>query len=317
MPPFLLCSNCIYLYLRPVIEEQQMSTKHSPGEPLPQINCPNCGAVVTEEYCGACGQKRISKEEFSLTHFVGHAVHEMTHFDAKFFKSFLFLFTKPGKLTADYLAGRRSSYMQPMQLFIIANLLFFLATHFMHNNVIFATPLQVHEEHMSYSRVVHELVEQKIARQGISHRDYEKKFNLVIAGQAKTLVIIMVPLLALVLLVLYYRKHSYFVQHLIFSLHFFSFLLLSLITVVPLLYVSMALITPLLSKTQVTPDLTELFFITSVSATMFLYLFNALRKVYEEAMVWTTLKTVIAVFSLMWIFYIYRITLFFSVYLFT
>ena len=89
--------------------------------------CVNCSAPCPGAYCSACGEKRLSANDFSLRHFVGHAVHDLTHFDAKIFRSLIPLLFKPGVLTAEFIAGRRSRYIKPLTLFILVNLFFFVA----------------------------------------------------------------------------------------------------------------------------------------------------------------------------------------------
>ncbi|HYO90710.1 MAG TPA: hypothetical protein VEQ40_03710, partial [Pyrinomonadaceae bacterium] len=52
--------------------------KAAPGEE----QCLNCGADLNGEYCHRCGQKRIHRHEFSVKHFFGHLLHEITHLDS-------------------------------------------------------------------------------------------------------------------------------------------------------------------------------------------------------------------------------------------
>jgi len=49
------------------------------------------------------------------------------HFDGKFFKSARYIFTRPGFLTTEFIAGRRARYMHPVRLYIFASFLFFAA----------------------------------------------------------------------------------------------------------------------------------------------------------------------------------------------
>jgi hypothetical protein len=50
------------------------------------------------------------------------------HFDGKFFKSARYIFTRPGFLTTEFIAGRRVRYMHPVRLYIFASFLFFAAS---------------------------------------------------------------------------------------------------------------------------------------------------------------------------------------------
>ena len=87
-------------------------------------HCANCGAAVTANYCAACGQEtRLhvpSAGEFAHE-FVGHYV----ALEGKLWKSLLLLMFRPGRLTFDYLAGRRARYVQPLRLYLTFSVLFF------------------------------------------------------------------------------------------------------------------------------------------------------------------------------------------------
>lgn len=88
--------------------------------------CRNCGAAVNYHYCSVCGQEtRLhvpSAGEF-LHEFIGHYV----AFEGKLWQTVWKLLTRPGQLTADYLAGRRARYVQPLRLYLTFSLIFFAA----------------------------------------------------------------------------------------------------------------------------------------------------------------------------------------------
>ena len=89
--------------------------------------CANCGTDLTGKFCHQCGQKQVHRQEFSLKHFVGHVVHEITHFDSnKVLKTFLTLLFRPGVLTSEYLAGRKGSYINPIRIYLTFSALYFL-----------------------------------------------------------------------------------------------------------------------------------------------------------------------------------------------
>jgi hypothetical protein len=45
------------------------------------------------------------------------------HFDGKFFTSARYIFTRPGFLTTEFIAGRRARYMHPVRLYFFASFL--------------------------------------------------------------------------------------------------------------------------------------------------------------------------------------------------
>jgi len=88
-------------------------------------NCLNCGTTLSGKYCHNCGQENLEIKE-SFVHMVNHAVSDYFHFDHQFFHTLRPLLFKPGKLTNEYLAGKRAQYLHPIKLYIFVSLVFFL-----------------------------------------------------------------------------------------------------------------------------------------------------------------------------------------------
>jgi hypothetical protein len=86
--------------------------------------CPNCRAGVTGNYCQQCGQETVlhppSAREF-LHEFVGHYV----ALEGKLWGSLLLLLCRPGRLTREYIEGRRVRYVQPLRLYLTFSIIFF------------------------------------------------------------------------------------------------------------------------------------------------------------------------------------------------
>jgi hypothetical protein len=93
--------------------------------------CDNCGAVVPDEYCGKCGQRREPPLK-SVWHFIQIAAEDVTHADSRVWRTLAALLFKPGFLTRQFLDGRRASYLPPVRLYLVLSVVFFLwfsATH--------------------------------------------------------------------------------------------------------------------------------------------------------------------------------------------
>lgn len=88
-------------------------------------NCLNCNAQVEGRYCHVCGQENVETKE-SVWHLVNHFFQDITHFDGKFFSSMKWLITKPGLLSAEYVRGRRMSYLNPIRMYVFSSAIFFL-----------------------------------------------------------------------------------------------------------------------------------------------------------------------------------------------
>lgn len=90
--------------------------------------CPNCSAELAKEYCSVCGQRRIRAEDLSARHFFHELFDEFANLQLKFktVKTLRGLLT-PGRLTAEYLAGRRQPYLTPIKVYLVCAAIFFLS----------------------------------------------------------------------------------------------------------------------------------------------------------------------------------------------
>jgi hypothetical protein len=90
-----------------------------------ESNCLNCGAEVTDRFCSHCGQENIEPRE-NFWQLLVHFFNDFTHFDGKFFSTLRVLLFQPGKLTREFLAGKRASYIHPIRLYLFSSFAFFI-----------------------------------------------------------------------------------------------------------------------------------------------------------------------------------------------
>lgn len=88
-------------------------------------DCLNCGHTVEDHFCSHCGQENIIVKEDAL-HMIVHATADYFHFESKFFGTIKPLLLKPGRLTQQYVAGKRVSFIHPIRLYIFVSIVFFL-----------------------------------------------------------------------------------------------------------------------------------------------------------------------------------------------
>jgi hypothetical protein len=87
--------------------------------------CTNCGATATGVYCARCGQ-RIEPHVHTVSRFLREATESLTHADSRLWRTLITLLAKPGRLTREFLDGRRVSYLPPFRLYLVLSLLFFV-----------------------------------------------------------------------------------------------------------------------------------------------------------------------------------------------
>ncbi len=88
-------------------------------------NCLNCHAEIIGRYCHVCGQENIEPKE-TFWALATHFIHDITHFDGKFFGTLKYLLFKPAFLSKEYLKGRRTSYLHPIRMYVFTSAIFFL-----------------------------------------------------------------------------------------------------------------------------------------------------------------------------------------------
>jgi Protein of unknown function (DUF3667) len=91
-------------------------------------NCLNCQATLYGRYCHVCGQENLEPKE-TVWHLVQHFFNDITHFDGKFFATVKYLLRKPGFLSAEYRAGRRMSYLNPIRMYVFTSAFFFIVLY--------------------------------------------------------------------------------------------------------------------------------------------------------------------------------------------
>jgi hypothetical protein len=87
-------------------------------------NCLNCGHSVEERFCTFCGQENIEPRQ-TFGHLVTHFFEDITHYEGKFWGTMRYLFFKPAFLSKAFLAGKRSSYLPPVRLYIFVSFITF------------------------------------------------------------------------------------------------------------------------------------------------------------------------------------------------
>jgi hypothetical protein len=204
------------------------------GAPPAAGTCPECGTALVGDHCHGCGEKRPEARDLALRHFFSEAAQELTSVEhSKLFHTVWALLFRPGFLTNEWLAGRRRRYLKPLNLClgILALSLFAYSVYkpvsmFDIEKFIKASKredsMKLFERFAAKKKVgVPELFD----RLGDKWQRYMSLSTLLFVGG-----------FALVLQVVFLLKRRYFVEHLVFSMHFISFSTLLVLLLWPVYY---------------------------------------------------------------------------------
>lgn len=90
--------------------------------------CTDCGAAVDSRFCPECGQP--THVHRSLLHLVEEVLHGVLHFDARIWRTLPLLALNPGRLTREWVQGKRTRYVSPLALFLFTVFLIFFVFSF-------------------------------------------------------------------------------------------------------------------------------------------------------------------------------------------
>jgi len=292
------------------------------SEPGDSPNCLNCGAHLTGQYCGQCGQRAVGRF-ISIWQLLSDAFGDLLELDSRLWRTMIPLLNRPGLLTKDYLEGRRARYMPPFRMYLVLSVLFFVIAFFNPRDdlAIFDEPV--------VEPTVEIVAEEEVSAEEDQEEDDPKEdepeflsdcsigeFNLgdwpewikrrmtperLVAvcervqaiGQAglqkavleniPAALIVLLPLMAFVLKLLYPLSRRYYVEHLLFFVHFHSFMFF--ILTLQILFTRLG---------EWIGFVETLFSAIVMAATLYIpvYMFVAMRHVYGQGRALTFVKYV-------------------------
>ena len=216
---------------------------------------------------------------------------------------------KPGYLSGEYFLGKRVRYMKPLQLFIFLNVIYYISITLFHAST-FTTPLAT-QLHMNDYYPAHAALEvsRKLEKEQISYAALEAKYDQKTGVLAKTLIFLLIPIFAFVFYALFFKKRRHFVEHVVVATHFWSFNLVLLGVILPVVTVLLiSFLRPLgISATYATDD-----YIVSNVLQVYLaaYLFLMLRRCYASSNWYCLVVSLTIAWSFFHIVWLYRFLLF-------
>jgi len=229
-------------------------------------HCENCGAQLHGRWCAQCGQPAIDYRR-SFRHVIADVLESFLNWDSKFFATIGLLIVKPWRLTNEFLAGRRVRYLHPLRLYLLASVLFFLAVNQFAKSAHIQPGPNLKSENLppeaqAKLEEAQIRIDDAMAKvptvsgepiritdqpakdpfgQWLEARAKEKlgehgtKTQLFLLGFINNLPYMMlaaIPLFAVVLKLLYLRRHIYYIDHLVYALHIHTFAYLAIMLIV-------------------------------------------------------------------------------------
>lgn len=229
----------------------------------PPQSCANCGHAAQGHFCAECGQK-THIEIPTLWEFIHEYLHHYVSLEGALTRSLWLLVARPGHLTGEYLRGRRQRYVKPFQLYLSISFIFFVQLGLLSGPVVRfdAPPAPAaaqpamrdglpSKEKASPLLAAGDGGEVSVGRTGIAQVDewlgqwgryLDRKLNAFrvhpaeanaellhsLRGHAPYALFGLMPMFALLLWLAYFGRHRVYGAHLVFTLHFHSWLFLVL-----------------------------------------------------------------------------------------
>lgn len=228
---------------------RQLEPGETYGESPRRANCClNCGEPAPGKFCPECGQETVRAPQ-NIPEFVCRLIAQYFTREGQLWQTVSKLFFAPGALTVEYIAGRRVRYFRPWRLYLLASVIVFALVQFFGLNL----GLRLYGEqgvHFLRSTRLTSVLEGRGHGLGVAPVQLildnfntpgvqrfrtlsaEDRFTFLRARRAQYVsyfVLFLVPVLALTLGILYRNRRRRYAEHLIFGLHYQTFLLFILL----------------------------------------------------------------------------------------
>jgi hypothetical protein len=238
-------SRHLFLYMTPIAPSPAKQHVAAPRQTT--ALCRNCGTTAPGKFCPACGQETALHPPSAL-----EFVHEfITHYvalEGKLWRTLGILFFKPGKLTTEYLAGRKRRYVPPLRVYLTFSIVaLFTISVVTKLNVPDAKVLeqafnkegkntvvvglgparaQLKEGKFTCDNMPAFVCERLRSRFDVDNKSLAREITQISARMFSNLGIAMfalLPLFALWLKLLYRKRGMLYGEHLVFTLHLHAF----------------------------------------------------------------------------------------------
>ena len=200
--------------------------------------CKNCGVELNGKFCSNCGQKVYSEKDKSISNLIHETFHFMTHFDGKIINTLKTIYLNPSKLSSDYSKGIRQKYYAPISLYLLIVVLYLLFPLADGMNM----KMKYYKTTPIMGEYIGNLIEKKSISENLSEEKLGAKFDEKSKNTSKFLLILLIPLSAPLLYMLYFKKKRFIFDNFILlteiNIFFFlSFFFILPVLIFPLLYI--------------------------------------------------------------------------------
>lgn len=190
---------------------------------LSQTHCLNCGTSVTGTFCQDCGQSARDNTDRSLSRLLAEFFGNIFFLDNRFFLSMWYLVRFPGRMTVEFLEGRRKKFVSPVTLFLFLNLIYF----FVNPLTDYSLSLEDQIYSQPYSVWTKDWVDMKLQKEGLGEQAYGILYQSTSDNTSKSIMIINIPIIAVFVYMMAFKRRKFYFDSLIFGFHFFTLFMLS------------------------------------------------------------------------------------------
>ncbi len=191
--------------------------------------CLNCGSLIAGRYCQTCGQ-RHDPSVHTVSHFLREATEDLTHADSRVWRTLFALLFKPGFLSQQFFAGRRASYLPPVRLYLVVSILLFLLLALkpgpggdlirIDSDSGVSRNASTADCKMAYSGPWASQVQPALRASCLKVvADNGAGLKQSFRHNVPRMMFVFLPLIALFMMLLYWRPRRYYVEHLLFLIH--------------------------------------------------------------------------------------------------
>jgi len=261
--------------------------------------CRNCGAQTVGRYCHECGQDRLTGIGQPILKLMAQVLDNAFALEGKTPRTLACLLFRPGFLSNQYQMGKIVHYVHPVKLFWMSSLIFFalLITQMDLSNLKNELTKSDSNIKIEFKSKPDELTDEE---RNVVNKEKASEMISLVATYANKLApyiaFLFIPIFALLLAGLFWRRKLFYIFHLVFAVHFHTFLWI---------YCSILLLFHIFTPTLVFPGWLNLllFFIPGV------YLAIAIRRFYHTKSWWKACTKTVGI-SLLYMILIFMATAF-------